>query len=82
MKDQFVIFYCKENKIHPVVMNKQQLQTLQDFIPVIFQERTIEVLGDPCGEIYIKKIEEQSDEKRSNGIQKHVERFICNFRKP
>lgn len=53
IKDGFILFYCKDEKLHSVVMTPEQIQTLQDFIPAIMGKE-IQVVQMPCGEIFDK----------------------------
>ena len=53
IKDGFILFYCKDGKVHSVIMTKDQLQTLQDFIPTIMG-REIQIVDEPFGELYDK----------------------------
>ena len=62
MKDGFILFYVKDNNLLPVRINDEQTKTLQDFIPVIFQEEKIYVIDNPIGKVIDKEIKETKNE--------------------
>lgn len=56
VKDGFMLVYCKDGKAHNVVISEEQQKTLQNFIPVIFQEKEIKVFEETIGIVeYIGK---------------------------
>ncbi len=51
MKDGFVLFYVKDDKIHPVGITHEELSDLQEVIPCIIKQ-PIKILEESCGRIY------------------------------